>query len=153
MVEKALEQFRGKIMQLPPLYSALKMNGKPLYEYAREGRQIPREIEKRPVEVQELELLEWMEGGTHDHKLPTEEAGKAEVAVAEKLWRIEKEQEAKEQEEQEKKKNEAQEKFPEGANEAFWESIFGGIKKMRERYVEKGAMHSKSSFRFFLSFC
>ncbi len=94
MTEKALGQFRGKIMQLPPLYSALKMNGKPLYEYAREGKEIPREIEKRAVEVQELELLEWMEGGTHQHKWPKEEAGKAEKAVAEKVWQLEKEQDA-----------------------------------------------------------
>jgi tRNA pseudouridine55 synthase len=94
MVEKALGQFRGKFMQLPPLYSALKMNGKPLYEYAREGKEIPREIEKRAVEVTELELLEWMEGGTHDHKWPTEEAGKAEKDVAEKVWQREKEVDA-----------------------------------------------------------
>jgi tRNA pseudouridine55 synthase len=91
MVEKALGQFRGKFMQLPPLYSALKMNGKPLYEYAREGKEVPREIEKRPVEVTELELLEWMEGGTHDHKWPTEEADKVEKDVAEKVWLQEKE--------------------------------------------------------------
>lgn len=96
MVEKAMDQFRGNIMQLPPLYSALKMDGRPLYEYARAGIQIPREIQKRAVEVQELELLEWMEGGTHDHELPVEEAGKAELAVAEKLWRIEKEADTKE---------------------------------------------------------
>jgi len=93
MVEKALEQFRGKIMQLPPLYSALKMNGKPLYEYAREGKELPREIQKRAVEVKELEILEFMPGGTHEYKLPTEEAGSAEVDVAEKLWKLEKDQE------------------------------------------------------------
>ena len=96
MVEKALGQFRGKIMQLPPLYSALKMNGKPLYEYAREGKEIPREIEKRAVEVKELELLEWMGGGKHEHMWPAEEAGKAEKDVAEKLWSQEKEADAKE---------------------------------------------------------
>jgi tRNA pseudouridine55 synthase len=72
------------------------MNGKPLYEYAREGKEIPREIEKRAVEVKELELLEWMEGGTHEHMWPTEEAGKAEKDVAEKLWKQEKEADAKE---------------------------------------------------------
>ena len=94
LVEKALGQFRGKFMQLPPLYSALKMNGKPLYEYAREGKEIPREIEKRAVEVTELELLEWMEGGTHSHKWPTEEADKAEKDVAEKVWQQEKEADA-----------------------------------------------------------
>lgn len=95
MVEKALGQFRGKIMQLPPLYSALKMNGKPLYEYARQGKEIPREIEKRAVEVKELELLEWMEGGKHKHMWPAEEAGKAEKDVAENLWRQEKDVDAK----------------------------------------------------------
>ncbi|KUJ09995.1 pseudouridine synthase [Mollisia scopiformis] len=89
MVEDTLGQFRGKFMQLPPLFSALKMNGKPLYEYAREGKEIPREIERRPVDVLELELIEWMEGGTHEHEAPTDEAGHAEVNVANKLWKQE----------------------------------------------------------------
>jgi tRNA pseudouridine55 synthase len=88
-VEEALGQFRGKFMQLPPLFSALKMNGKPLYEYAREGKEIPREIERRPVEVLNLELVEWMEGGTHSHEAPTDEAGYAEINVANKLWKQE----------------------------------------------------------------
>jgi tRNA pseudouridine55 synthase len=88
-VEKALEKFRGKFMQLPPLFSALKMNGKPLYEYAREGKEIPREIERREVEVLNLELVEWMEGGTHSHKAPDEHAGRAEINVAQKLWKQE----------------------------------------------------------------
>lgn len=90
MVEKALEPFRGNIMQRPPLYSALKMNGKPLYEYAREGKEIPREIQRRAVEVVELELIEFMPGGTHNHKWPTEEAGQAEKDVAEKVHQLEK---------------------------------------------------------------
>ncbi|PMD18616.1 pseudouridine synthase, partial [Hyaloscypha hepaticicola] len=89
LVEKALDQFRGKFMQLPPLYSALKMDGKPLYEYAREGKEIPREIERREVEVLDLELVEWMEGGTHPHKPPTDEAGHAEVNLANKVWKQE----------------------------------------------------------------
>lgn len=89
MVENALRQFRGKFMQLPPLFSALKMDGKPLYEYAREGKEIPREIERRPVDVLELEMLEWMEGGTHQHEAPTDEAGPAEVKVANQLWKQE----------------------------------------------------------------
>jgi tRNA pseudouridine55 synthase len=88
-VEKELERFRGKFMQLPPLFSALKMNGKPLYEYAREGKQIPREIERREVEVLNLELVEWMEGGTHPHEAPSELAGYAEINVAQKLWKQE----------------------------------------------------------------
>lgn len=73
-------------MQLPPLFSALKMDGKPLYEYAREGKEIPREIQRRPVDVLNLEMIEWMEGGTHPHEAPTDEAGYAEINVANKLW-------------------------------------------------------------------
>lgn len=86
VVEQALGQFRGQFMQLPPLYSALKMNGKPLYEYAREGKPIPREIERRQVDVLELELLEWMEPGTHEHKAPSETGSQAEVKFANTLW-------------------------------------------------------------------
>ncbi|RAL59272.1 hypothetical protein DID88_006986 [Monilinia fructigena] len=90
MVEKGLAKYRGKFMQLPPLFSALKMNGKPLYEYAREGKEIPKEIERREVNVSEMELLEWYEGDEHEWKAPTEEAGYAEVNVAAKLWKQEK---------------------------------------------------------------
>ncbi|PQE28422.1 hypothetical protein CJF30_00008151 [Rutstroemia sp. NJR-2017a BBW] len=89
MLENGLAKYRGKFMQLPPLFSALKMNGKPLYEYAREGKEIPKAIERREVTVSELELLEWYEGGSHSWKAPTEEAGYAEVNVATKLWKQE----------------------------------------------------------------
>ncbi|KAG9245516.1 pseudouridine synthase [Calycina marina] len=89
MVEEALEQFRGKSLQLPPLFSALKMDGKPLYEYAREGKVPPREIARRQVEVLELEMVEWMEGGTHSHEAPSENATPAEINVAKKLWKQE----------------------------------------------------------------
>lgn len=90
LVEEKMNAFRGKYMQLPPLFSALKMNGKPLYEYAREGKEIPRDIERRPVDVHELELLEWMEPGTHEHKIPEENAGHAEINIASRLWAQEK---------------------------------------------------------------
>ncbi|CAK7204047.1 pseudouridine synthase pus4 [Sporothrix eucalyptigena] len=91
-VEAALDDFRGKFKQMPPLYSALKMNGKPLYEYAREGLSIPREIETREVEVSDLELVEWYAPGEHNHRWPDEEAGMAEQSLAERVWRMEKEQ-------------------------------------------------------------
>ncbi|KAJ0425486.1 pseudouridine synthase [Aspergillus carlsbadensis] len=83
-VDKALEQFRGKIMQRPPIFSALKVNGKKLYEYAREGKEPPIEIKERPVEVTDLRILEWYEPGTHEYKWP-EEAPAEEKAAAEKL--------------------------------------------------------------------
>ncbi len=84
-VEEALKKFRGKIMQQPPVYSALRVEGKKLYEYAREGKEIPVEIKKRPVEVLDLELVEWMDGGTHEHQWPSDEAEAEEKVVAEKL--------------------------------------------------------------------
>lgn len=92
LVEKEMGNFRGKFEQIPPLYSALKMEGKPLYEYAREGKPIPREIIGRDVEVTELELLEWYEPGTHNHRWPLEEAETAEKNLAEQVWRVEKNQ-------------------------------------------------------------
>ena len=54
-VEAVLEQFRGPIRQVPPMYSALKRDGKPLYEYAREGVTLEREA--RDVVIHALELL------------------------------------------------------------------------------------------------
>ncbi|MGL5302666.1 MAG: tRNA pseudouridine(55) synthase TruB [Aeromonas sp.] len=52
---ESLDQFRGPIMQVPSMYSALKHNGRPLYEYAREGITIEREA--RPITIFELKLL------------------------------------------------------------------------------------------------
>ena len=54
-VEDALKNLRGKIMQLPPMYSALKHQGKPLYEYIRKGETVDREL--RNVVIHELEAL------------------------------------------------------------------------------------------------
>ena len=52
-IEKALAGFRGRIMQTPPMYSALKRDGRPLYELAREGRTVERK--EREVTVYGLE--------------------------------------------------------------------------------------------------
>ena len=87
-VEEALSKFRGKIMQRPPIYSALRVQGKRLYEYAREGKEVPKEIEERPVEVKELEMLEWMEGGSHHYNFPKEEAEDEAKDLAEKVLHL-----------------------------------------------------------------
>ena len=46
MLEVALSQFRGEISQVPPMYSAIKVNGQKLYELARKGREVERESRK-----------------------------------------------------------------------------------------------------------
>ncbi|ELY3542156.1 tRNA pseudouridine(55) synthase TruB [Cronobacter turicensis] len=51
-LQDALESFRGDTMQVPTMFSALKYQGKPLYEYARQGIEVPREA--RPITVYEL---------------------------------------------------------------------------------------------------
>ena len=51
-IEAALQIFRGRIRQMPPMYSALKKDGKPLYEYARLGLEVPRET--REIEILRL---------------------------------------------------------------------------------------------------
>jgi tRNA pseudouridine55 synthase len=56
-LEAALTSFSGAINQVPPLYSALKYQGRALYEYAREGIGI--EPESRPVTIHRLDLLDW----------------------------------------------------------------------------------------------
>ncbi len=56
-IEAVLPQFRGPILQVPPMYSALKRDGKAYYEYAREG--ITLEREARPVTILALELIDY----------------------------------------------------------------------------------------------
>jgi tRNA pseudouridine55 synthase len=87
-VEEALAKWRGKIMQKPPIFSALKVNGKKLYEYAREGKEVPIEIEERAVEVEAMEMTEWMEGGTHDYHWPEVEAEASEKQLANKVLHL-----------------------------------------------------------------
>ncbi len=60
-LDGTLERFRGEIMQIPPMYSALKVNGQKLCDLARKGRQVERQ--PRPVTIHELTLLSW-EGDT-----------------------------------------------------------------------------------------
>lgn len=54
-IEEALQQFRGEIVQIPPMYSALKRAGRPLYAYARAGETVERQ--PRRVRIHCLELL------------------------------------------------------------------------------------------------
>lgn len=54
-VDAVLPQFRGDIMQVPPMYSALKLDGQPLYKLARAGEVVERKA--RPVHIAELSVL------------------------------------------------------------------------------------------------
>ena len=54
-VEEAINSFVGDIMQVPPMYSALKVNGKKLYELAREGKEVERK--PRPVTIFSIDIL------------------------------------------------------------------------------------------------
>ncbi|MBS7325404.1 MAG: tRNA pseudouridine(55) synthase TruB [Thiopseudomonas sp.] len=59
-VEAVLPQFRGDILQVPPMYSALKKDGQPLYKLARAGEVVERKA--RPVHIAELTLLSLQDG-------------------------------------------------------------------------------------------
>ena len=63
MLEAVLPRFRGKIMQTPPMYSALKVDGKKLYELARAGKEVARQ--PRPITIHELTLMGMEADGIH----------------------------------------------------------------------------------------
>lgn len=56
-IERVLPNFIGEIMQVPPMYSALRFRGRKLYEYAREGIVVERKA--RPITIYGLEVLRW----------------------------------------------------------------------------------------------
>ncbi|MBS6033468.1 MAG: tRNA pseudouridine(55) synthase TruB [Pantoea sp.] len=56
-LDAALDSFRGETLQVPSMFSALKYQGRPLYEYARQGIEIARE--PRPITVYELQFIRW----------------------------------------------------------------------------------------------
>lgn len=109
-VEEALNAFRGDIMQKPPMYvlssastnslfgtveltandivpcfsySALHHKGKRFYEYAREGKPLPIEIQARPVTVDSIELLDFTTDHTYDY--PREDASEEDKIVGKAL--------------------------------------------------------------------
>ncbi|KAF7338231.1 Dihydrodipicolinate synthetase [Mycena venus] len=82
-VESALAKFRGDIQQTPPIFSALKMDGRPLYEYARKGIPLPRPIEARKATVHSLELVEWKDSA-HDFRWPAQTFSEEEKQAMEK---------------------------------------------------------------------
>lgn len=56
-IEAVLPEFRGDILQVPPMHSAIKIDGRPLYERARKGEEI--ELDARAVTIHQLEIVTW----------------------------------------------------------------------------------------------
>ncbi len=56
LIRECVMSFAGEYMQVPPMYSALKVNGKKLYELARSGKEVERQA--RPVTIHEIEIME-----------------------------------------------------------------------------------------------
>ena len=56
-VLNVLPKFRGDILQVPPMYSAIKVNGQKLYDLARKGREVERQA--RPITIHELDMLDF----------------------------------------------------------------------------------------------
>ena len=63
MLEEVLEKFRGEILQVPPMYSALKVGGQKLCDLARKGKEVERK--PRPITIHELTLLGMEADGIH----------------------------------------------------------------------------------------
>jgi len=56
-IQSVLKKFIGNIEQIPPIYSALKIKGKPAYKYAREGKEL--EMQARPVIIKSIQLVNY----------------------------------------------------------------------------------------------
>lgn len=57
LIDEALTRFRGAIMQVPPIFSAVKVDGKRAYKYARRGAEV--ELKAKPLQIDELEVLDY----------------------------------------------------------------------------------------------
>lgn len=56
MVSETLKQFEGEIMQVPPIFSAVKVDGRRAYKFARKGKEV--ELKAKPLVIKEIELIE-----------------------------------------------------------------------------------------------
>lgn len=57
LIESVLPQFVGRVMQVPPVFSAVKVDGKRAYSLARKGKEV--ELKAKPLEIRELEVISW----------------------------------------------------------------------------------------------
>lgn len=80
LLEEAMNRMVGTLDQTPPIFSALKMDGKRLYEYAREGLPLPREIKSREVKIYDINLKDDTLSVDHKYdfiKSEVDESGKS----------------------------------------------------------------------------
>lgn len=87
-IRSLLSHFKGKGTQLPPLYSAVKIDGKRLFDYAREGKDLPRPIQRRDIVVSRLELVAWQPAGEHRYVAASQECSDEERALAVRARRL-----------------------------------------------------------------
>lgn len=87
-VKKVLHEFEGDLMQLPPLYSAIKIDGKRLLDYARAGEDLPRPIEARKITIHKSALTKWQEPDQHEYNAPSKECSAEERKIAKRARRM-----------------------------------------------------------------
>ena len=79
-------KFTGEIKQTPPIFSAKRIDGKHAYEYAREGKELPRVLADKDMKVDECTIVEWYELGQHHFEWPAEEAPEEEKDAVRKMY-------------------------------------------------------------------
>ena len=80
-LQEKLPEFRGEIQQMPPLYSAIRVDGVRLFDYARKKLPLPRPIEKRKCTISKLELVDWWNPDQHSWTAPDREVPEEEKAL------------------------------------------------------------------------
>lgn len=80
-VKTVEDKFKGSLKQTPPIFAALKMDGKPLYEYAREGKPLPRAIQPRQVTIYDLRVFADTLSKTHNYPILRPAGGDAKDAI------------------------------------------------------------------------
>ncbi|KAH3671577.1 hypothetical protein OGAPHI_000280 [Ogataea philodendri] len=85
LLAQTAQRFVGHLQQTPPIFSALKMEGMPLYEYARRGLPLPRKIEPREVQVYELQVADDSLSTDHGYEFLKSEIDEDGTALVDKL--------------------------------------------------------------------
>src|SRR6202012_5485923 len=61
LVEEKCAELAEQTKQIPPIYSAIKIDGMKLYDYARQGKELPRALESRDIEIFECNILDFFD--------------------------------------------------------------------------------------------